>query len=127
MKPRHFFTGLFLVSLAAAGTLYLLYSLGNYQPGYFPALGFLFFFLFCLLIFFLARRAGQSTDRNRFTAVIMGMIFIKLLGTILLVVIFDRLIGKLALHHIVSFLISYLYFTIFEVYFMSKLARMRPG
>jgi hypothetical protein len=55
----------------------------------------------------------------------MSMIFLKLVLTLIIVLTYDKFVTKVYLHHIVTFLVSYLYFTFYEVYFMSKLARWK--
>lgn len=123
MAIRSFYTALLLVTLVDAATLWVLYHFNSIQSGFFPIFGILFFFSFSVLIFHLGRSSAMSSDKNRFTSVVMSMIFLKLVLTLVIVLTYDRLVNKVHMHHIASFLVSYLFFTIYEVYFMSKLAR----
>ncbi len=125
MEIKPFYTTLFIVTLLAGGTLWALYQFAHLDAGFFPLFGLTFFFIFSLLIFHLGRASVVSSDKNRFTAVVMGMIFLKLVLTLFIVIGYDRLVTPIYIHHIISFLISYLFFTVFEVYFMSKLSRWK--
>ncbi|MEP7267206.1 MAG: hypothetical protein ABI844_06220 [Saprospiraceae bacterium] len=125
MNPGKFYSILSMVTIGAGAVQIALFQLAKFQAGYFPLLGFIFFLLFSILIYHLGQSTASSTDKNRFTSVIMSMIFFKLLLTVFLVIGFDKLVEKLHLLHIVGFLISYLFFTIYEVYFMSQLARVK--
>lgn len=124
MTTKQFYVYLSWVTVAAGCTLLLISELMQFTSGYFPFIGLMFFLLFSILIFHLGRAAATSTDKNRFTSVVMSMIFLKLVLTIIIVLGFDKLVAKVQLHHIISFLISYLFFTVYEVFFMSKLARL---
>lgn len=125
MEIRSFYIWLGMVTLLDAGTLWSLYHFNNIQAGYFPLFGLVFFLVFCIIIFHLGRTSAMSPDRNRFTSVFMSMIFLKLVLTLIIVLTYDKFITKVYLHHIVTFLVSYLFFTFYEVYFMSKLARWK--
>ncbi len=125
MSIQAFYKSLLLVSLSAALVLMALYKFSHIQAGYFPLFGLAFFIVFSGLIYHLGRASALSTDKNRFTSVVMGMIFLKLVLTLIVVIGYDRLITPIYIHHIISFLVSYLFFTVYEVYFMSKLARWK--
>ena len=127
MTTKQFYIYLCWVTAGAGGTLLLTSKLVQFKYGYFPFVGLLFFLFFSILIFHLGKSAAASSDKNRFTSVVMSMIFLKLLLTIIIVLGFDKLITRVQLHHVLSFLISYLFFTVYEVYFMSKLARLGSG
>lgn len=123
MQIRQFYIALFFITLFTGALLWLMARLKSMDTGYFSYLGLTFFVLFSILIFHLGWRAARHQNKNKFTGVVMGMIFLKLVFTLLIVVVYDKRIAPLGIEHIVSFLISYLFFTFFEVYFMSKLAR----
>ena len=125
MSIRSFYSMLGMVTLVDALTLWLLYHFNKIQSGFFPWFGLLFFFMFCVLIFHLGRASAMSSDKNRFTSVVMSMIFLKLVLTLVIVLSYNKLVTKVYLHHIISFLVSYLFYTVYEVYFMSKLARWK--
>lgn len=127
MTTKQFYVYLCWVTAGAGCILFLISQLVRYKTGYFAFTGLLFFLFFSILIFHLGKSSAASSDKNRFTSVVMSMIFLKLLLTIVIVLGFDKLIAKVQLHHVISFLISYLFFTVYEVYFMSKLARLGSG
>ncbi len=123
MQIRQFYITLAFLTLLTGGLLWLMSSVKSFDTGSFGYLGLIFFVLFSILIFHLGLRAAGHQNKNKFTGVVMGMIFLKLVLTLGLVVVYDKKVAPLRIEHIVSFLISYLFFTFFEVYFMSKLAR----
>jgi len=123
MAVRQFYIGLGFITGLTWLFLWLIARLKSFDAGNFAYLGLGFFVLFSILIFHLGLRAAGHQNKNKFTAVVMSMIFIKLVFTLAIVLIYDKKIAPLGIEHIVSFLISYLFFTFFEVYFMSKLAR----
>ncbi|MBK6480772.1 MAG: hypothetical protein IPG82_15770 [Saprospiraceae bacterium] len=123
IEIRNFYFVLMAVTLCAGSTLWALYHFSHIEAGYFPFFGLLFFLVFSILIYHLGRSTATSPDKNKFTSVIMGMILLKLALTIGIVIIYDRLISPIFIQQVIGFLISYLFYTIFEVYFMSILAR----
>jgi hypothetical protein len=124
MTVKDFYTVLTWVTIGTGLTLYGFSSLSKFQIGYFPLIGLLFFLFFSILIFHLGKATAGSADKNKFTSVVMSMIFLKLVLTIFIIIGFDKLISKVQLPHVVCFLISYLFYTIYEVFFMSKLAKI---
>lgn len=127
MSIKQFYIQLAFTTGFAGLILYLLARFSGFKSGWFPLVGLIFFFLFSILIFHLGLNSAGHQDRNRFTGVVMGMIFLKLVLTLGIVLFYDKMVAPLGIHHVLSFLIAYLFFTFFEVYFMSKLARRRPA
>ncbi len=127
MSIRQFYIQLAFITGITGLILYLFTRLAGFGSGWFPLVGLVFFFLFSILIFHLGLNSAGHQDKNRFTGVVMGMIFLKLVLTLGIVLVYDKMIAPLAIQHVLSFLIVYLFFTFFEVYFMSKLARRRPA
>ncbi|MDZ4708181.1 MAG: hypothetical protein SH818_07220 [Saprospiraceae bacterium] len=123
MQIRQFYISLGFITLFTWFLLWLMSGVKSFDTGYFAYLGLCFFVLFSILIFHLGLQAAGHQNKNKFTGVVMGMIFLKLVLTLGIVVVYDKKIAPLRIEHIVSFLISYLFFTFFEIYFMSKLAR----
>ncbi|HNR07896.1 MAG TPA: hypothetical protein PKM27_11320 [Saprospiraceae bacterium] len=127
MSIRQFYIQLAFITGLTGMTLYFLTRYSGFESGWFPLVGLIFFFLFSILIFHLGLHSAGHQDKNRFTGVVMGMIFLKLVLTLGIVLVYDKMIAPLGIQHVLSFLIAYLFFTFFEVYFMSKLARRRPA
>lgn len=127
MSIRQFYIQLALTTGFTGMILYLVTRLAGFGSGWFPLIGLVFFFLFSILIFHLGLNSAGHQDKNRFTGVVMGMIFLKLVLTLGLVIVYDKMVAPLGIQHVLSFLIAYLFYTFFEVYFMSKLARRRPA
>ena len=127
MTTKQFYIYLAGVTMTTGGVLVLITQLGHFTSGLFPFVGLMFFLFFSILIYHLGKSSAVSSDKNRFTSVVMSMIFLKLILTIIIVLGFDKLVAKVQFNHVVSFLISYLFFTVYEVFFMSKLARLKAG
>ena len=85
-----------------------------------------FFTLFTIGVYFLANQAAQSPNLNTYSSVILGVIFIKMVFIIFIVLIYKKLMDPGSPWFLVPFFIIYLSFTIFEIYFMSKLGRLKP-
>lgn len=86
----------------------------------------IFFLLFTFGVYFLADKAAQSPSLNIFSSVILGVIFIKMFFIIFIVLIYKKIMDPSSPWFLIPFFIIYLAFTIFEVYFMSKLGRLKP-
>jgi len=86
----------------------------------------LFFILFTFGVFYLAEKAAQSPSLNIFSSVILGVIFIKMIFIIFIVLVYKELANPNSPWFLIPFFIIYLVFTIFEVYFMSKLGKTKP-
>lgn len=123
MQVRQFYIALGLLTVFTGFLLWLMSGIRSLDAGNFAYLGLGFFVLFSILIYHLGLKAAGHQNKNKFTSVVMSMIFLKLVFTLAIVLIYDKKIAPLRIEHIISFLISYLCFTFFEVYFMSKLAR----
>lgn len=123
MQVRQFYIMLGFITAFTGLLLWLMASAKSFDTGIFAYLGLTFFVVFSIVIFHMGLHAAKHQNKNKFTGVVMSMIFMKLVFTLAIVLIYDKKIAPLRIEHIVSFLISYLFFTFFEVYFMSKLAR----
>ncbi len=126
MQAKQFFTQLGILSLGIA----LLLLLQNWIPALyehrFLSWGFvLFFILFTSGTYFVADRAAQSSNLNDFSSVILGSIFGKMIFTVMIVVLYAE--GKEfdSLLFLIPFFGIYIVFTIFEVYFMTKVGKTK--
>ena len=126
MEPKQFYTQLGGLSLG----LGLLLLLQNWVPDIYPhrflSWGlWLFFVLFSVIIYIAASRAAQSRNVNDFSSVVLGVIFAKMLAVVVTIVAYSR--GKEfdSLLFLIPFFGIYVVFTIFEVYFMTRLGRTK--
>ncbi len=85
-----------------------------------------FFVFFTYGVYVMAERAAKSPNLNTFTSIILGVIFIKMLFIMVIVLIYKNTVNPTNAWFLLPFLIIYLAFTIFEVYFMNKLGRIKP-
>lgn len=123
MKTRKFLILLGLVVLALVLSLALfhfIFPIDNFLDITIWSLG--LFALFTLAMFFLGRRAARSKNGNLFLYIIIMNVFVKLIGSFVIVFVYVEYKSPESNMFIVPFLMNYLYFTIFETYFLSKQA-----
>lgn len=127
MNKAQFFKSLLLL---ASGLWILLFAL-SYFPVFQEHQIFIWsswgmFFLFTIGVYFFAEKAAYSPNLHTFSAVSLGVIFIKMVFILILVIIYKEAVNPSDIWFLIPFFIIYLCFTIFEVYFMSKLGRIKP-
>ena len=91
------------------------------------------FYVFCLLlwlgygifIFYLAHKAVNSNQINKFTRLILISVMLKLILGILVMVGYNYSFHPLDSYYAIPFLQTYLIFTIFETYQLMKIGRGR--
>ncbi len=125
MEIRRFYIILSLVTFGACISLTLISQIAKVKVDTFTIIGLSFFLLFSIFIYHLGFIAAKSPNKYLFNNVVMGMIFLKLIFTVALVVIYDKKIAHVTIQHVASYLICYLFYTVYEVYYMSKLARWK--
>lgn len=86
----------------------------------------IFYILLSIFIFFFAYRAAYSQNKNAFTVVIMSFVLAKMVLSISFLVIFFQIVKPESRLFLIPFFVVYLIYTIFETYFMTKLAKMNP-
>lgn len=86
----------------------------------------IFFIGFTVGVYFLAERAAHSSNLHTFSSVILGVIFIKMVFILFIIVLYKKEVNPENSWFLIPFFLIYLAFTIFEVYFMSKLGRIKP-
>ena len=128
MKRPLFFKILLGLSAFLALLIHLLSFLSLFESySLFSWGSFCFFILFTMAVFFIAERAKDSPNLNTFSSVILGVIFIKMIFIIIILLIYKKTTNPESAWFLVPFFLIYLVFTIFEVYFMSKLGRIKPS
>lgn len=81
------------------------------------------FVLICLGLFFIARKTAHSRDKLAFNNVITLSVFGKMVASIALLFAYKKMAAPPNEWFVAIFLLTYLAFTIFEVWFMTKLAK----
>ena len=123
MEVKSFYIWLVLVTLVDALTLWLLYRFNNIQAGFFLYSGCCFSGV--LYYYFSSRQDILYVSWSKQVYSFLWVwFFLKLVLTLIIVLTYDKFVTKVYLHHIVTFLVSYLYFTFYEVYFMSQTSKM---
>ncbi len=79
------------------------------------------------LAYVLGTRIARSASRGRFVQLVMMLVVVKMMICILLVVFHVKLNEPESKLFVLPFLLIYLIFTIFEVYVLEKLARIKPA
>ena len=115
-----------LAGLAALVALLLLFlhqfpAIGEYQS--FSWISWLCFIGISFLMFFLGKWSAMHRDRNLFVSISILLGGGKMLLAVLLVIVYSKLMQPTSRAFVIPFFLVYLCFTIFETYFMMKLAR----
>ncbi len=125
MTPRQFFQQLSLLSAVTAVALYFVNQLPAFQADAgFSWLSVLFFILLSIAMYYAGRRSALSENKHHFTNTIMGFTMGKMMLSILLILGYLKLAEPTTKLFILPFFGVYLIYTIFETYFMTRLARM---
>ncbi len=128
MSKNKFYKSLIGLSASMALALFLLSFIPIFREHQvFSWLNLLFFILFTLSVYIIAEKASQSPNLSTFSSVILGVIFIKMIFIIIIVLIYREMTNPGSGGGFLGpFFLIYVVFTIFEVYFMMKLARVKP-
>lgn len=110
----------------------LILFLQGFFPPLQPHIGFIwacwgFFVLFTIGVYFLADNAAKSTNIHTFSSVVLGVIFIKMVFILMMIVVYKKIANPESLWFVIPFFLIYLVFTIFEVYFMNILGKVKPN
>jgi hypothetical protein len=126
MNRRRFILQLGLIT---ASVLVVLLFLHIFQP--FAAfkiislITLVFFVLMSLSMYLLAAKAAVSKDKNAFTRLIMVFTFVKMLLTVILIILFQKLLKPENTLYLIPFFFIYIVFTVFETMFMTKLGKIK--
>lgn len=85
----------------------------------------LFFIVFTIVVFYVAQKAALSSNPHTFTTVIMGVVIGKMFFSILIIMLYIKLMNPETRYFLLPFFAIYFSFTIFELYFMTKLGKMK--
>jgi ABC-type Fe3+-siderophore transport system permease subunit len=84
------------------------------------------FVAICLLLFLFGWRAAHSPKRMAFNGVITASVFGKMAASLAFLAVYKKLYQPEGNTFVVLFLLTYAVYTFFEVWFMTKLAKMDP-
>lgn len=103
----------------------ILYMLLGWQlllPLYFMVV--ISFVVFCTLIFMYAQKTSVSKGLLAFNNVVIASFVLKLIMSVGLILTFEWWLEPDRKYHIWHFLLIYLVYTIYETYFLTKLAKV---
>jgi hypothetical protein len=89
-------------------------------------IGSLIFVIMSFLLFFFLKLSLQSSNKQLFLSVTLANMLAKMVLSIVFLLIYRKLNTPPDNKFIFPFLIVYIYFTIFETWFMVKLAYQKP-
>jgi hypothetical protein len=77
--------------------------------------------------YYLAKRAAVSENKSLFHNLIIASVFFKMFLSVIILVIYRKLMQPDSGRFVLPFLLVYFIFTIFETYFMVKLAKPKAA
>ena len=83
----------------------------------------LVFALTCAGIFWVGKKTARSSNKNAFTNAVMISLFVKMIVTACMILVFNKLTHPSSTIFLLPFFIVYLGYTIFEAYFMIHLGK----
>ena len=78
---------------------------------------------FSILMYYLGLKAAKSENKYMFNNLIMGNMLMKMIFCIVLILAYKAVYEVESRAFVIPFLVIYLSFTIFETYFLTKLAK----
>ncbi len=124
MERSHFIK-LLLLTIVITVALFFLANLVIPIFDYLDFLGMaiVFFVIISVIIYWLGERAVTNNKGNFFIYVIMINVFVKLIASFVFVMVYAKIKNPTDKFFIVTFLLTYLTFTVFETYFLNVQAR----
>ena len=125
MRIPVFFQYLTALSLAWGLVLFawLYFTAGAWVYVPFAAATLSLFVLICLLLFFFGWRAARSSQRMAFNGVITSSVFGKMVVSLAFLAIYKKTYAPAGTSFVVIFLLTYAVYTLFEIWFMTRLAK----
>ncbi len=128
MSTNHFFKLLFVISLGVS-LVSLLFeqfftSFQLYNSVTWWSLG--IFIPLSIAMFLGGQRAAKSTNKYFFSNLIMPLTFIKMFVAVMGLVVYKKIFHPETKFFLLPFFFVYVIFTIFETFFMVKLAKPKP-
>ena len=81
------------------------------------------FICFCLIAFGMGKKAIKSSNKYRFIHVLVLIIIGKMMLSLLIILAYVKLSPPMDKTFVIPFFIIYLIYTVFEVYFLEKVAK----
>jgi hypothetical protein len=128
MSAKVFYRQLGLLTALTALGLFLLVRFPLFQAHqalYWALL--LFYILAAVFFFVIGKKTAGSDNKNAFILFVMGAVFIKMLLSMSVLVIYLKFAQPASKYFIIPFLAVYLVYTVFETYFLMKIGRIKPA
>ena len=126
MNRRRFFVQLISLTGVMIGLVFLMRLIPSLAPHTnFSLASIAFFVLLSIFMYFLGIKAAVSKDKNAFTRLIILITFVKMLLTVILVIVYQRVIKPEGIGFVIPFFLVYIVYTAFEVIFLSKLGKIK--
>lgn len=124
MAPKKFYIQLSILSTIIAILLILLDSynlISSHLSLSWISWG--FFILFSIGLFYASAKSAKSENKNLFGQIFLLSIFFKMLFCASMLIVYMLVTKPQTAHFALPFLFVYLVYTIYEVYFVTKLAK----
>lgn len=122
MKLADFTKWLLITTAAVSLVLSILhFTVSIFQPHLYFSIGTtLVFVIFSLLIFFLGDIAMKSSNKYLYNNIIVANFMFKLVLAIMVIILYNKVKSTDDNNYLFLFIIIYIFFTIFETFFMMK-------
>lgn len=128
MSRSIFFYSLVGITVLTALFVFFMTSLPTFQADTGVLwISFAAFALLSLLMYFLGHKAVSSKNKNNFISVILVSTVVKMFMAILIIFVYIRVYLPESRLFVLPFLGIYLIYTVYETYFMMKLAKMKTN
>jgi len=128
MNFKSFLQQLLILTAASTVAAYFVHQIPILQDHKWLSWGsIIYFVLLSLMMFFVGRKAALSDNKNDFTNAFLLFLMVKLFSCAILVIIYLKTMEPQTKLFVLPFFGLYIVYTSFEVYFLSKLGRMKPA
>lgn len=129
MTDKTFWLRLLGVTAGAAGLLGLLYGFAPQARvhGGFMVAAVALFVLVCVGLFFAGKSAANSSSKLAFNNLVSASVFGKMVLALAVLFVYQQTAKPSNQWFVGIFLLVYVVYTIFEIWFMTKLARHKPS
>ncbi len=124
MRPQQFWLQLAIISASTAILLFFLNRIESLQPySAFSWICLAAFILLTILMYKAGQSALKSQNKNDFTNTTLGFMMGKMLLAGIIIISYNKLMEPQSKIFILPFFIVYVIYTVFETYFMMRLAK----
>lgn len=124
MSKSKFFTYLSGITIGLVGTALLMHGRGEVGKfTNFSLIAIMAFFILSYLMYHLGSMAASSTNKYAFNNIIVGNMILKMFMCVVIILVYKNIYQIQSRAILLPFLIIYLSYTIFETYFLTKLAK----